>query len=350
MVRVVAECSNERRSGDVAAVLTRLTAETEHDAVERTIFSTNGTFGESAENLQEIVPGESVEPVPFKLDFRRLKPARRVSLRRDLEGGSDTANNIELVKLGTTLEQSTVAAICKELELRFECENKKHSELIVPPTVATAWSVEDVPDDHGGEVAKFIVKVHEAKHVYIVLWSEPPRHYSYLYIKNTEPRYIEFKDSLPNEAARSVATRILTNLKLIAVGEQAPQPSNKLRQADGWSCGLWASRWVERQLRENRQEARLVPTSFSEMRARTNEFIVKVKDAKAVKDDATVAKKEGPSKEYETHEPVHETFEAALLAAWSCTKCMPTKAGTKGCRACMGEHFEGIRQRKARGA
>ena len=197
------------------------------------IFSTNGTFGESAENLQEIVPGESVEPVPFKLDFRRLKPARRVSLRRDLEGGSDTANNIELVKLGTTLEQSTVAAMLKELELRFECDKKQHSELIVPPTVATAWSVEDVPDDHGGEVAKFIVKVHEAKHVYIVLWSEPPRHYIYLYIKNTEPRYIEFKDSLPNEAARSVATRILTNLKLIAVGEQAPQPSNKLRQADG---------------------------------------------------------------------------------------------------------------------
>ena len=94
----------------------------------------------------------------------------------------------------------------------------------------------------------------------------------------------------------------------------------------------------------------MVPTSFSEMRARTNKFIVKVKDGKAVKDDATVAKKEGPAKEYESHEPEHETLEAALRAAWSCTKCMPTKAGTKGCRACVGDHFEGIRQRKARGA
>ena len=94
---------------------------------------------------------------------------------------------------------------------------------------------------------------------------------------------------MPDEAARSVATRILTNLKLIAVGEKAPQPSNKLSQTDGWSCGLWACSWAERQVRENRKEARLVPTSFSELRARTKEFIVKVKEAKAVRDDATVA-------------------------------------------------------------
>lgn len=114
---------------------------------------------------------------------------------------------------------------------------------------------------------------------------------------------------------------------------------------------MWASRWIERQLRENRGEARLVPTSFAEMRTRTNEFISKLTEAKGPRTDGEAASKEskleGPSK---THEPVHTSFEAALAAAWSCSKCLPTKAGTKGCRACMGEHFEGIRQRKAKGA
>ena len=53
---------------------------------------------------------------------------------------------------------------------------------------------------------------------------------------------------------------------------------------------------------------------------------------------------------YETHEPVHESLEKALEAAIACSKCLPTKAGTKGCRACMGDNFEAIRQRKARDA
>ena len=44
-------------------------------------------------------------------------------------------------------------------------------------------------------------------------------------------------------------------------------------------------------------------------------------------------------------EPVFANLEEALEAAHSCNKCLPTKAGTKGCRACMGEFFEQIRQR-----
>ena len=111
---------------------------------------------------------------------------------------------------------------------------------------------------------------------------------------------------------------------------------------------MWASRWVERQLCESKGEDRLIPTSLAEMRNRANEFIAKIKDSKK---DAPVEAKGGkaPSKSYLTHEPVHETLEEALFAASVCTKCLPTKAGTKGCRACMGEHFEAIRQRKSKG-
>ena len=123
--------------------------------------------------------------------------------------------------------------------------------------------------------------------------------------------------------------------------------SNQKRQEDGWSCVLWACRWVERQLRENRGEARMVPTSFAEMRSRTNEFISKIKDVKGVgKKDETKA----APRRYETHELARDSFEKVLEAAIACSKCLPTKAGTKGCRACMGDHFEAIRQRKAKGA
>ena len=181
------------------------------------------------------------------------------------------------------------------------------------------------------------------------MWSEPPRHYTYMYVRSLEgqPRRIEFKDSSHGEVARTVATRILRNLRLIEPHEEAPLKSNKKHQEDGWSCGLWSCRWVERQLRENRGEARMVPMSFAEMRSRTNEFISKIKDVKGVgKKDETKA---GP-RTYETHELARDSFEKALEAAIACSKWLPTKAGTKVCRACMGDRFETIRQRKARGA
>ena len=59
---------------------------------------------------------------------------------------------------------------------------------------------------------------------------------------------------------------------------------------------------------------------------------------------------EAPRKSYPTHELVHENTEAALLAGSLCSKCLPTKAGAKGYRACVGEFFDTIRQRKARGS
>ena len=91
----------------------------------------------------------------------------------------------------------------------------------------------------------------------------------------------------------------------------------------------------------------MVPTTFAEMRSRTNEFISKIKHVKGVgKMDETKA----APRTHETHEPAHESLEKALEAAIACSKCLPTKAGAKGCRACVGDHFEAIRQRKARGA
>ena len=62
LVRVVGDCANEGRAGEVTAVHKRVATETEPEAIECTIFSTSGTFGELAENLQEVATGGGVEP------------------------------------------------------------------------------------------------------------------------------------------------------------------------------------------------------------------------------------------------------------------------------------------------
>jgi hypothetical protein len=92
-------------------------------------------------------------------------------------------------------------------------------------------------------------------------------------------------------------------------------------------------------------------TSLGDLITRTNHFIETVKAAEAHKYTAKAKKAKGASKSSSLMiEPIHETFEIALAAAFLCSKCVATKFGTKGCRACMGEHFEQIRLRKARNA
>ena len=125
---------------------------------------------------------------------------------------------------------------------------------------------------------------------------------------------------------------------------------------DAWSCGLWATRWIERDLREIRGEGRQVPDSITDACARGNEWIQKLQDASD--NDAAKAKakakakgKAKSTKSASKHaasldaETEHPNFEAAMKAAASCTKCEPQKDGAKGCRACMGEHFEAMRKR-----
>ncbi len=70
---------------------------------------------------------------------------------------------------------------------------------------------------NGGEIAKFRDSVQSTKHVNFVMWSEPSRHYTYSYVRSLEgqPRHIKFKDGSHGEVARTVATWILRNLRLI---------------------------------------------------------------------------------------------------------------------------------------
>ena len=108
------------------------------------------------------------------------------------------------------------------------------------------------------------------------------------------------------------------------------------------------------------------PPSLKAMQDRGNEFIYKIKEAgvseetraearaKASARGKAKAKAKGEAKQQAQRratrkpkqiEPEFATLEEALEAAKLCKKCLPTKFGTKGCRACMGDFFEEIRQK-----
>ena len=101
-------------------------------------------------------------------------------------------------------------------------------------------------------------------------------------------------------------------------------------------------------MRELRGEGRTPPASLKDMMARGNEFIQKVKAAAPKAKAAPKPKPQPEPKPRPQVEPTFETLEQALEAAKECKKCLATRAGTKGCRACMGEWFEEIRQKRVR--
>ena len=105
-------------------------------------------------------------------------------------------------------------------------------------------------------------------------------------------------------------------------------------------------RWIERSLREVLGEGRQPPMPITQVVARGNDFIQKLKEATdnpARNKAKGKAKAKSKSKTFEDPlacVPKHKTYEEAVLAAQNCGKCIAQKDGTKGCRACMGEFFE----------
>ncbi len=89
--------------------------------------------------------------------------------------------------------------------------------------------------------------------------------------------------------------------------------------------------------------------TMKDVTARTNNFIVTITaKANSPSAHAEVGGSVKDAKPPRPLEPVFESFEQALAAGLLCTKCVATQAGTKGCRACMGEWFESLRQKAAK--
>ena len=109
-------------------------------------------------------------------------------------------------------------------------------------------------------------------------------------------------------------------------------------------------RWIERKLREITGEPRHKPMSLKELCIRSKLSIEKIRSAQTKPVAEAAPKPVAKAKAYKNVEPVFDSLDLALQAGLACTKCIVTKQGTKGCRACMGEVFEDIRMKRARGS
>ena len=220
---------------------------------------------------------------------------------------------------------------------------------------------------------KWSEELKKARLVLVCVWSDMPKHYTYLEIERhpderTAPTII-YKDSLrsPSVSSRGVTTQFLRCLKFAKEDEDCPEPNNKTFQSNGWECGLFVARWMEARLRQFRGEQASRPASAKQQIARGNTFIEKVKGyspewleehgrVKFWKHAKAKAKAKAIEEKVDTKaaskrkhvEPTHKTLEDALKAGQECTKFIATKKGTKGCRACMGDWFEMIRQKNVR--
>ena len=77
----------------------------------------------------------------------------------ELEGED---GNVEIIVRDKLTKQSTVAAILRELELRFGPEDT----LLIQPSVATPWSSGEINDEVEGETETSIAKLKTTKHVF----------------------------------------------------------------------------------------------------------------------------------------------------------------------------------------
>ena len=121
---------------------------------------------------------------PYKIDWRRCKARVRDEIYSQLIGVGDDMF-LEKMSKNAMIEHSSMYALCKEIEIRFDLGSEF---LIVPPSITTSYSsFEKAEDDYGGEVAKYRDVVKNTKHVFFIVWADKPRHYTYIYTKRPEP-------------------------------------------------------------------------------------------------------------------------------------------------------------------
>ena len=223
----------------------------------------------------------------------------------------------------------------------------------MPPNVAVTQLADQdgIILGAGGGNAKYVKELMSSGLVCIVVYSEPPRHHTYLELladaTKELPWKVTYKDSLKNPSTSRIetASRILTDLGLKELVGQVC-PVNKAFQEDAWSCGLWSLTWVEAAMRKFRGEPVIPSAGLRDTKAFLNKFIAMVKKTLIPKAVAA-PKAKAKGKTHLNIDPEHATLEDALAVAQKCSKCEPTKLGIKGCTTCMGKWFDMIRVKRA---
>ena len=193
-------------------------------------------------------------PKPHKIDWRKCQPPRRTELAKE-----HAITLVESIERGKTLELGTVHTLMGEVVERV---GEPPGVLLVEPTISWIWGR---PDGDGADVPtqgasaeaarRWVTRVEQATHLFIVVQSEHPAHYTLLEVrKKDEGITIEFRDALaqPPESAREAATRILRFLCFIGPDEHCPPRCNKMHQLDGWSCGIWVTRFRRKRKTQTR--------------------------------------------------------------------------------------------------
>ena len=364
-VRVDTECLHEGKRGFVTNV--RLYSGSEPPRYRLQVADEDAKgFCQILVDSTEVVleNAEWLRPQPTRLDWRTMHPRRREELAKEL-----AIRNVEFIQKGTMLELGTVKARMVEFEERV---GLPLDTMLIEPTVAFTWARDGLegaaaPNE---EDEAFVQRVKHARHLYIVVHSEDPPHYTLVEVHKDDEgdeMTIEFRDSgrKQSEHARAMVERILKNLGLVEASWRCPPRCNTSYQIEGWECGIWATRYIERKERERRGEGRIPPTRLADIVARTNEFIDKLKKASNLESEREAqakakaeargkakakAKADAEARARVQIEPVFASLEEALEAAKACKKRLPTKFGAKGRRACMGEHFEQLRLKRPRAA
>ena len=344
-VRVTDEAAGEALLGRVGAAtrafeVTVLDSKFVEWGIVEVCVASTAIFRARAEWCSEVQPGEQV-PLRMYLDYRQVKVTQRNSV------ASALPDNVEHAEAGTMLEASTIAAAFKELELRFkDVASEFH---LVDPSVAHSLAHQDgIPHDHGGEGLKAITEIKATRCTIVAI--HEAAHYTYLELTkdaeaaNGEGFRVVYKDSWEGkvEASRQRAKQLCLNLGLLECSKDV-QRSNTAFQVGGWECGLWVVRWAEARLRALRGEPVSKRPSLTDVIARTNEFIGKVKPQAKAKAKGESRARKGKA----TRQGEWATADEAFQAAKDCTVCHTRVDGFKGCKACMGEWFEPYRLRKA---
>jgi len=267
-------------------------------------------------------------PGPGSLNYRVFKGAARQRAREQL----GSREHIEQAVLGQLMEAGSVFAGMLELTIRLPAPAVL---LLGPASVVSVAEMADGSEAQAAALAQCRSEVDQAQCICAAVHADGPSHYTFLFAQRHGPDWqVQYMDPLPEPSANSLA-KATTVLAKLGLG-QCPAPSNRRFQQDGWSCGLWCIQFMEESLRQYRGEPlHIGPVSLRELAARLNRFIQCMNELAVPLPPVPAAPL--PLVPVPSAEPVATstfTFEAAVLAAQSCSKCR-----TKGCAQCMKQWF-----------
>ena len=318
----------------------------------------------STENLVKTIDDNGKTPPIAAVDHHRALSTEEAQTFLKQLNCFENQSHLESVVPGQMIELQTVSAGLLEIQRRFD----NPEVVFFNPAECIGLLREPAAPDEAGfaqeqvDLRNIVARMGGARLLCAVIHSAG--HYTAVTAQRdslTSPWGVpEHSDSLANvdalkalSSGRAASTNLCAHLGLPAPVHLTPQP----HQEDGWSCGLWAMRFIEEQLRESRGEPEeICPSTIPLCLTRVNKFIAAVKAAAtppaggAPEAAAAMILPSGQIRRLHSEMPVGPatSMDEALMRATMCP-CRPRASdGFKGCarEKCMGQWFELHRLKK----